>query len=383
MPPPATAHRAIAPVRVVQISAAPGRRTLRLCPRCRGEFDPNAQFCAFAGPRSPTRPWSRRSGPAHAAASRRLPDALAAGSRLHLYLQAPCVRRPRRPCSTAGYVLDRSPGPRPASAAVARPPRAHRPRRRRGPGLPAGRSRRTSAAPRAPSSSATTVPLASPRPHLGSSGHYYLRDLGSTNGRLRSHPLRRRRGAALNGLATTSARPAVRRPCVQAKLSAADANARRGHWPIRDQDLFLVGQQVLRFEVVKHAEEGFGAGLRERNASLRNTAAPRYARLSQRTVEGVIRDVFHMRKRETVIGRESGDIVFTEDPFLSRRHAAGRAGMPPAARRAMQRRFSLIGSRLVERHFLASCGGDAPAATGITSDRPAALPVRPRRGCTR
>jgi pSer/pThr/pTyr-binding forkhead associated (FHA) protein len=25
---------------------------------------------------------------------------------------------------------------------------------------------------------------------------------------------------------------------------------------------------------------------------------------------------------ETVLGRESGDIVFTEDPFLSRRHAA-------------------------------------------------------------
>jgi pSer/pThr/pTyr-binding forkhead associated (FHA) protein len=28
---------------------------------------------------------------------------------------------------------------------------------------------------------------------------------------------------------------------------------------------------------------------------------------------------------ETVLGRESGDIVFTEDPFLSRRHAAIRA----------------------------------------------------------
>ena len=40
-------------------------------------------------------------------------------------------------------------------------------------------------------------------------------------------------------------------------------------------------------------------------------AAPRYARLSQRTVEGVVRDVFHVRKAETVIGRESGDIVFT------------------------------------------------------------------------
>jgi pSer/pThr/pTyr-binding forkhead associated (FHA) protein len=51
-------------------------------------------------------------------------------------------------------------------------------------------------------------------------------------------------------------------------------------------------------------------------------AAPRYARLAQRTVEGVVRDVYHLQKAETIIGREVGDLVFTEDPFLSRRHAA-------------------------------------------------------------
>jgi pSer/pThr/pTyr-binding forkhead associated (FHA) protein len=38
---------------------------------------------------------------------------------------------------------------------------------------------------------------------------------------------------------------------------------------------------------------------------------------------------------ETVLGRESGDVVFTEDPFLSRRHAAirvlGRDGAPVAS----------------------------------------------------
>src|SRR6202044_2190325 len=55
----------------------------------------------------------------------------------------------------------------------------------------------------------------------------------------------------------------------------------------------------------------------------------RYARLSQRTVEGVTRDVFYIRKAETVLGRESGDIVFTEDPFLSRRHAAIRLEREP------------------------------------------------------
>jgi pSer/pThr/pTyr-binding forkhead associated (FHA) protein len=38
-------------------------------------------------------------------------------------------------------------------------------------------------------------------------------------------------------------------------------------------------------------------------------------------VEGVTRDVFNICRDETVIGRESGDLVFTNDPFMSRRHA--------------------------------------------------------------
>jgi pSer/pThr/pTyr-binding forkhead associated (FHA) protein len=101
---------------------------------------------------------------------------------------------------------------------------------------------------------------------------------------------------------------------------------------LADQELFLVGQQVLRFEVVSQAEEGFGAASQNGTLLFGTPAAPRYARLSQRTVEGVVRDVFHLRKEETVIGRESGDIVFTEDPFLSRRHAVvrmqGGAGQP-------------------------------------------------------
>ena len=82
-----------------------------------------------------------------------------------------------------------------------------------------------------------------------------------------------------------------------------------------DQDLFLVGQQVLKFEVVKHAEEGFGVASENGTLLFGTPAAPRYARLSQRTVEGVVRDVFHLQKAETVIGRESGDIVFTRRPL--------------------------------------------------------------------
>jgi pSer/pThr/pTyr-binding forkhead associated (FHA) protein len=124
------------------------------------------------------------------------------------------------------------------------------------------------------------------------SGGYYLRDLGSTNGIFLRIPF------SADG--------------------AADANPEQ---TLGDQELFLVGQQVLRFEVVKHAEEGFGVASDNGTLLFGTPAAPRFARLSQRTVEGVVRDVYHLRKAETVIGRESGDIVFTDDPFLSRRHA--------------------------------------------------------------
>ena len=137
------------------------------------------------------------------------------------------------------------------------------------------------------------------------------------------------RGAALAAVEALQAAQAV--PEVR-ELPLAPRRAIRLQRPastpsrvvLQDQDLFLVGQQVLRFEVVKHAEEGFGLASENGTLLFGTPAAPRYARLSQRTVEGVVRDVFYVRKAETVIGRESGDIVFTDDPFLSRRHAVVR-----------------------------------------------------------
>jgi pSer/pThr/pTyr-binding forkhead associated (FHA) protein len=103
---------------------------------------------------------------------------------------------------------------------------------------------------------------------------------------------------------------------------------------LRDGDLILIGQQVLRFEVVKDADEGFGARSEHGTLLFGTPAAPRYARLGQVTTEGAVRDVHHLHKAETVLGRESGDIVFTEDPFLSRRHAVVRM-------RATDRHFTL------------------------------------------
>ena len=91
-----------------------------------------------------------------------------------------------------------------------------------------------------------------------------------------------------------------------------------------DQDLILVGQQVLRFEVVRGSDEGFGGATQHGTLLFGTPSQKTYARLAQRTTEGVTRDVFHVRKEEWVLGRESGDVVFTQDAFMSRRHAAVR-----------------------------------------------------------
>jgi pSer/pThr/pTyr-binding forkhead associated (FHA) protein len=166
-------------------------------------------------------------------------------------------------------------------------------------------------------------------------GTYFLRDLASTNGVFVRIPFVR----------APADHPGQRR-AAEARQAAQGGEARvqgqgQGEGeeqPLKDQDLFLVGQQVLRFEVVKDAEEGFGVASDNGTLLFGTPATPRFARLTLRSVEGVTRDVFHVRRRETILGRESGDIVFTDDPFLSRRHALLRVH---DAGPGQERRFTL------------------------------------------
>lgn len=90
---------------------------------------------------------------------------------------------------------------------------------------------------------------------------------------------------------------------------------------LKDGDLLLLGLEVLQFETVSDAERGLGHASQHGTLVFGSPALARRARLCQRTVEGIFRDVHHLFRDETVIGREVGDIVFTADPFLSRRHA--------------------------------------------------------------
>jgi pSer/pThr/pTyr-binding forkhead associated (FHA) protein len=91
---------------------------------------------------------------------------------------------------------------------------------------------------------------------------------------------------------------------------------------LRDRDMVLLGQQVLRFEALVDGELPLGPAWQGGVLIFGTPEISRFARLVQYTTEGVGRDVHYLFRDETVIGRENGDIVFTDDPFLSRRHAA-------------------------------------------------------------
>jgi pSer/pThr/pTyr-binding forkhead associated (FHA) protein len=91
---------------------------------------------------------------------------------------------------------------------------------------------------------------------------------------------------------------------------------------LADGDMLLLGQQVLRFDVLEEMELPLGPATQHGVMVFGTPEVPRLARLVQYTTEGVGRDVHYLYRDETVIGREQGDLVFTDDPFMSRRHAA-------------------------------------------------------------
>lgn len=96
----------------------------------------------------------------------------------------------------------------------------------------------------------------------------------------------------------------------------------RNRAELRDGDSFLLGLQLLRFELVA-PDSRAGYPIRVSGCTLFGSAtSPRYARLSEMTNDGLPRNVFFISGDETILGREVGDIVFTGDPFMSRRHAA-------------------------------------------------------------
>lgn len=84
----------------------------------------------------------------------------------------------------------------------------------------------------------------------------------------------------------------------------------------------LVGREVLRYERVDPEETKVHPLIRHGVALFGSPPREPWGRLVAIVPSGGWRDVRHLAGEEVVLGREEGDIVFRDDAFMSRRHAA-------------------------------------------------------------
>jgi hypothetical protein len=90
---------------------------------------------------------------------------------------------------------------------------------------------------------------------------------------------------------------------------------------IVDGDHILIGKEVLRFEVVEPEERAQGTAVQHGVRLFGSPVRSPWGRLRQIVQSGVARDVYHLGAAEVILGREDGDLRFTDDEFMSRRHA--------------------------------------------------------------
>jgi pSer/pThr/pTyr-binding forkhead associated (FHA) protein len=91
---------------------------------------------------------------------------------------------------------------------------------------------------------------------------------------------------------------------------------------LADGTTILVGREVLRFEKVAPEERTVHPLVRHGVSLFGSPPRDPWGRLFQLVPSGGYRDVRHLMGDEVVLGREEGDIVFRDDAFMSRRHAA-------------------------------------------------------------
>jgi pSer/pThr/pTyr-binding forkhead associated (FHA) protein len=88
-----------------------------------------------------------------------------------------------------------------------------------------------------------------------------------------------------------------------------------------DGDQFLIGKQVMSFELLTDAERTLRPAIEHGVVLFGTPVKAPWGRLRQLTAAGTSRDVYHLARGEVTLGREQGDIVFSDDEFMSRRHA--------------------------------------------------------------
>lgn len=91
---------------------------------------------------------------------------------------------------------------------------------------------------------------------------------------------------------------------------------------LTDGMTILVGREVLRYEKVDAEETKVHPLIRHGVALFGSPPREPWGRFLQVVPSGGYRDVRHLAGDEIVLGREEGDIVFRDDAFMSRRHAA-------------------------------------------------------------
>ena len=91
---------------------------------------------------------------------------------------------------------------------------------------------------------------------------------------------------------------------------------------LADGAIILVGREVLRFEKVAPEERTVHPLIRHGVSLFGSPPRDPWGRIMQIVPSGGYRDVRHLMTDEIVLGREEGDIVFRDDAFMSRRHAA-------------------------------------------------------------
>lgn len=329
-PPQIAGVPAAQPAAFAQASAPVGAAGLppgvTVCWRCRGAGDPGAAFCKFCGARYEDAAGAPQPAPVHPVQSVSRPVPIAAPTPVAA-----------APIAQPGALPSATPWPAPAAAPPGYAPAAAPPAYAAPAAQPAYAP---AAAPvYAPAPVLPTAPGGSPIPYVapvtgepiaglvailkdGSDGRAFpiyseQADIGRTEGDVilsddpylsPRHARLRRRGDGW----------------LLRDLDSANGIYVRIREPVDlvDGDMILLGQQVLRFELLDDGELPLGPATQHGVLMFGTPEVPRMARLTQYTTEGVGRDVHYVYRDETVLGRENGDIVFTDDPFLSRRHAA-------------------------------------------------------------
>jgi len=86
----------------------------------------------------------------------------------------------------------------------------------------------------------------------------------------------------------------------------------------------LLGRELLRLELLVEGEREAHPLIRHGVSMFGSPVRRAWGRLMQLIPNGGVRDVRHLAGELMTVGREEGDILFRDDEFLSRRHAAFR-----------------------------------------------------------